>query len=47
MRKVYDEKIAYLDRQLSQEIKQHQTKTRQMKTVITQLVKQKEELEKN
>jgi hypothetical protein len=45
IRKVYDEKIALLDKQLSQEIKQYQTETRQMKIVITQLVKQKKELE--
>jgi hypothetical protein len=37
--------MAHLDKQLSQEIKQHQTETRQIKIVITQLVKQKKELE--
>jgi hypothetical protein len=43
---VYDEKIALLDKQLSQEVKQYQTETRQIKYVITQLVKQKKDLEK-
>jgi hypothetical protein len=46
IRKVYNEKMVLLDKQLSQEVKQHQAETRQMKYVIIQLVKQKEDLEK-
>jgi hypothetical protein len=45
IRKVYDEKIANLDKQLSQEVKQHQLEEKQMKYIITQLVHQKQELE--
>jgi hypothetical protein len=37
--------MTLLDTKLNQEIKQNQIETRQMKTIITQLVKQKEELE--
>jgi predicted transcriptional regulator YdeE len=45
IKKVYDEKMANLDKQLSQEVKQHQLEEKQMKYIITQLVNQKQELE--
>jgi hypothetical protein len=37
--------MVHLDKQLSQEVKQYQVEIRQMKYIITQLVKQKKELE--
>jgi hypothetical protein len=45
IKKVYSEKIAKLDRNLSQEVKKHLDEERQMKIVITHLVKKKEQLE--
>jgi hypothetical protein len=45
IKKVYNEKMANLDKQLSQEVKRHQSEEKQMKYVITQLVNQKQELE--
>jgi hypothetical protein len=45
IKKVYSEKMAKLDRNLSQEAKRHENEERQMKYVITQLIKQKQELE--
>jgi hypothetical protein len=45
IKKVYSEKIAKLDKDLSQEAKRHKSKEKQMKYVITQLIKQKQELE--
>jgi hypothetical protein len=45
IKKVYSEKMAKLDKDLSQKAKRHESKERQMKYVITQLVKQKQELE--
>jgi hypothetical protein len=38
IKKVYDEKMANLDKQLSQEVKQYQLEEKQMKYIITQLV---------
>jgi hypothetical protein len=43
IKKVYDEKIANLDKQLSQEVKQYQLEEKWMKYIITQLVNQKQE----
>jgi vancomycin resistance protein YoaR len=45
IKKVYDEKMANLNKQLSQEIRQHQLEEKHMKYIITQLVNQKQELE--
>jgi hypothetical protein len=45
IKKVYDEKMVNLDKQLSQEVKQHQLEEKRMKYIITQLVHQKQELE--
>jgi hypothetical protein len=45
IKKVYSEKMAKLDRDLSQEAKRHKSEKKQMKYVITQLVKQKQDLE--
>jgi flagellar capping protein FliD len=45
IKKVYSEKMTKLDRDLSQEAKRYESKEKQMKYVITQLVKQKQELE--
>jgi chromatin segregation and condensation protein Rec8/ScpA/Scc1 (kleisin family) len=45
IKKVYSEKMAKLDRDLSQEVKRHLDEERQMKIVITHLVKKKEQLE--
>jgi hypothetical protein len=45
IKKVYSEKMGKLDRDLSQETKRHESEEKQMKYVITQLVKQKQELE--
>jgi hypothetical protein len=45
IKKVYSEKMAKLDKDLSQEAKRHESEERQMKYVITQLVKQKQDLE--
>jgi hypothetical protein len=45
IKKVYDKKMSNLDRQLSQEVKRHQSEEKQMKYIITQLVNQKQELE--
>jgi hypothetical protein len=45
IKKVYDEKMAHLDKQLSQEVKLHQIEARCIQYIITQLIKQKEELE--
>jgi hypothetical protein len=45
IKKIYSEKMAKLDRDLSQKVKRHLDKERQMKIVITHLVKKKEQLE--
>jgi hypothetical protein len=45
IKKVYSEKISKLDRDLSQKVKRHLDKERQMKIVITHLIKKKEQLE--
>jgi hypothetical protein len=45
IKKVYSEKMAKLDRDLSQKAKRHENEEKQMKYVITQLVRQKQELE--
>jgi hypothetical protein len=45
IRKVYDEKMVNLDKQLSQKVKQHQLEEKRIKYIITQLVQQKQELE--
>jgi hypothetical protein len=45
IKKVYSEKMAKLDKDLSQKVKRHESEEKQMKYMITQLVKQKQELE--
>jgi predicted restriction endonuclease len=42
---LHTNKMAKLDRDLSQEAKRHQDEERQMKIVITHLVKEKQQLE--
>jgi hypothetical protein len=45
IKKVYSEKMAKLDRDFIQEAKRYESEEKQMKYVITQLVRQKQELE--
>jgi hypothetical protein len=42
VKKVYSEKMAKLDKDLSQEVKRHLDEEKQMKIVITHLIKEKE-----